>query len=163
MQKRKIILGPLCTFLYVLSESYPESSFKGYFFLRNSWSRYVQTELWRSNRLILVKDMVLQFRWCWGSRFLDHLLLLSHRLCHLLIDACQQIPWKHEWPTRSGTAKNMESTKFRDWFLIAGFQWCWSHWQYQEFMQQHGYRGIAKSHKNMFCIFLYKFYKWCKV
>ena len=38
--KRKIILGPLCTFLYVLSESYPESSFKRYFFLRNSWSRY---------------------------------------------------------------------------------------------------------------------------
>ena len=39
--KSKIILGPLCKFLYVLSESYPESSFKRYFFLRNSWSRYL--------------------------------------------------------------------------------------------------------------------------
>ena len=156
--KSKIILGPLCTFLYVLSESYPESSFKLYFSLETLGVdiriQYVPTEVqllnWRSNRLIFVKNKVLQFRWCWGRRFLDHLLLLSYRLCHLLLDACQQIPWKHEW---DGEEKNIESTKFPVWFLIARFQSGWSHWQYQKFMQQHGYGGLTKSHKNLFCIF----------
>ena len=47
--KSKIILGPLCTFLYVLSESYPESSFKLYFSLETLGVdiriQYVPTEV----------------------------------------------------------------------------------------------------------------------